>query len=106
MRIARRFAGHRAQAEALRGVETRGLEAAVVEGEAFALAVFQEQLAVVRAFQGIVDQRLHARPVHAGRSEEEVAVRHGRISARLDASGNHDGREFRHRPPLSYIRVA
>jgi hypothetical protein len=47
MRISGRFACHGTQAEALRGVECRGLQTAVVEDETLALAVLQKQLAIV-----------------------------------------------------------
>ena len=56
MGIARGLARDRAQPEALRGVEGGRLQPAVVEGEAFALAVFQEQLAVIGALQRVVDE--------------------------------------------------
>ena len=66
MGVAGRLAGHRAQAEALGGVEAGGLEVAVVVGERLGLAVFQEQLAVLGAGKGIVDQALQAALVQVG----------------------------------------
>ena len=55
MRIADRLVLDRAQAEALRGVVGRLLEPAIVETERFGLAIFQEQFAVVGAFQPMRD---------------------------------------------------
>ena len=49
MGIADRIILHGAQAKTLRGVIGRLLESAVVEAEAFGLAVFKEQFAVIRA---------------------------------------------------------
>ena len=42
MRITRRFTGDRAQAETLCGVECRHLEATIVKGQSFRLAIFKE----------------------------------------------------------------
>jgi hypothetical protein len=56
VRIADRFAFDGAQAEALRRVVGRLLESAVVEGQHLRLLVFQEQFAVVGAFQATSDQ--------------------------------------------------
>ena len=66
MRIADRFALHGAQPEPLRGVVGRLLQAAVVEHQRFGLAVFEEQLAVVGAFEAAFEQRLGAALVEAG----------------------------------------
>src|SRR5690242_14333877 len=71
MRISRRLARERAQAEALRGVERRRLDAAVIERQAFRLAVFEEQLAVVHAVQGLLDDLLDARAIHSGLGEKQ-----------------------------------
>ena len=69
MRIADRLAFHGAQAEPLRGVVGRLLQAAVVERQRLGLAVFEEQLAVVGAFQAALEQasrrRLWSRPARA-----------------------------------------
>ena len=54
--IADRLVLHRAQAETLRGVVGRLLEAAIVEHQHFGLAIFQEQFAVVGAVQAAPDQ--------------------------------------------------
>ena len=70
MRIGRRFAAHRPQAEALRFVEARPLELAIVEDEVFRLAPFEEQLAVFRVAQRVGDQRLDGAPVQAGGFDE------------------------------------
>ncbi len=58
MGIAGRFAGDRAQAEALGRVEAGALDPAVVERQAFGLAIFEKQLAVVHAGQRLGDDRL------------------------------------------------
>jgi hypothetical protein len=70
MGIAGGLAGDGAQAKALGGVEAGRLQNAVVEAEALGLAVFEEQLAVVGAAQGIVDQAFQPCPVEAGPLEE------------------------------------
>ena len=56
MGVARRLAGHGAQAEAARRVEGGGADAAVVERDALALAVFEEQLAILGAGQRLAQQ--------------------------------------------------
>ena len=66
MGIADRLVLHRAQAEALRGVVGRLLEAAVVEHQRFRLAVFQEQFAVVGAVQPALDDLADLALVEAG----------------------------------------
>ena len=60
MRIADRLALHGAQAETLRGVVGRLLEAAVVEHQRFGLAVLEEQLAVVGAGQAVMQDAVEA----------------------------------------------
>ena len=55
-----------AQAEALGGVVSRLLEAAVVEGQRLGLLVFEEQFAVVGAFQAAADQLADLALVEAG----------------------------------------
>ena len=72
MGVGRGLAGDRAQPETLMGVEARALEAAVVEGEALALAVFEEELAVVGAVQRVRDDPLRSRPVEACAIEEDL----------------------------------
>jgi hypothetical protein len=69
---ARRLAGDRAQAEALGGVVGGALELAVVERQALALFVFQEQLAVVAARQRLVDHLGGAALVEAAFVEEQA----------------------------------
>ena len=76
MRIADRLALDGAQPEPLRGVVGRLLEAAVVEHQRLGLAVFEEQLAVVGAFEAARQMQLRgARAVEAG------AVERGRMGA-------------------------
>ena len=53
MGVAGGFARHRAQAETLVGAEIRGLQPPVVEHQRFALAVLDEQFAVVGPFDRI-----------------------------------------------------
>ena len=77
--VGRGLAGDRAQPEALVGVEARALEAAVVEGEALTLPVFEEELAVVGAVQRILDDPLRSRPVEPCAIEEDLVG--GGISA-------------------------
>ena len=69
--------GHRAQAEALGGVETGRFQPVIVEGERFALAVFQEQFPVIGALQRAIHGVLDLGPVHAGAGKEQVGVGHG-----------------------------
>ena len=71
MGIAGRLAGDRAQAEALRRIERGALDAAVVERDAFRLAVFEEQLAVIHAGQRLADERLDPARIHARAVEEQ-----------------------------------
>ena len=70
MRIADRLALHGAQAEALRGVVGRLLQPAVVEHQRLGLAVFEEQFAVVGAFEAALEQRLGAALVEAGAGDQ------------------------------------
>ena len=53
MGIGRGFARHRAQAKALRFVKAGGLQFSVVEGEPLRFALFDKQLAVIGALQGL-----------------------------------------------------
>ena len=70
MGIADRLVLHGAQAEALGGVVGRLLEPAVVEHQHLGLAVFEEQFAVVGAFEAAVDQLADADAVEAGAVDE------------------------------------
>ena len=70
VRVADRLVLHGAQAEALVGVVGRLLEPAVVEHQHLGLLVFEEQLAVVGAFEPAVDQLADADFVEAGAVEE------------------------------------
>src|SRR5581483_3514599 len=76
---------HGAQAEALRGVEGRALQLAVVERQALALDVFEEQLAVVAARQRLVDGLLRLARIERSLGEED-AVGGGEM---VDALGGH-----------------
>ena len=64
--IADRFVLDRAQAEALRSVIGRLLEAAIVEHEYLGLAIFQEQFAVVGAVQPARNRRADFAAVEPG----------------------------------------
>ena len=66
MRVADRFGLHGAQAKSLRGVIGRLLEPAIVKGQRFGLAIFQEQLAIVGAVQAMTDQLAHFSAVEPG----------------------------------------
>src|SRR4029077_17872118 len=79
---ARRLAGDRAQAEALGGVVRGAFELAVVERQALALLVFEEQLAVVAARQRLVDHLGGAALVEAALAEKQ-AVGSGEMVDRL-----------------------
>ena len=83
VRVAGGFAGDGAQPEALGGIEAGALQPAVVEDQAFGLAVFQEQLPVVGAVQGLRDDGLDAPLVKAGAGEEQLVgggkVAHGGV---------------------------
>jgi hypothetical protein len=56
----------------LRGIETGGLETAVVPAQQLGLAVFEKELAIVAALQGIVEQSLDATAVEVMALEEEL----------------------------------
>ena len=75
--IADRLVLHRAQPEALVGVVGRLLEPAVVEHQHLGLLVFEEQFAVVGAFEPAVDQLADADFVEAGAVEEGGVRIHG-----------------------------
>ena len=79
---ARRLARHRAQAEALGGVVGGALQLAVVERQALALLVFEEQLAVVAAGQRLVDHLGGLALVEPALAEEQ-AVGGGEMVDRL-----------------------
>ena len=79
VRVADRFVLDRAQAEALRGVVGRLLQAAVVEHQRFGLAVFEEQFAVVGAFEPAADQLPHLAAVEAGAVDQRSGDAHGRL---------------------------
>ena len=66
MGIADRLVLDRAQAETLRGVVGSLLEPAVVEHQRLGLAIFQEQFAVVGAFQPVRDGLSHRAAVEPG----------------------------------------
>ena len=70
MRIADRLALHGAQAEPLRGVVGRLLQPPVVEHQRLGLAVFEEQFAVVGAFEAARQELGHAAAVEFGAVEE------------------------------------
>jgi hypothetical protein len=70
VRIADRFVFHGAQPEALVGVIGRLLEAPVVPHQHLGLLVFEEQLAVVGAFEAAVDQLADTHAIKAGAIEE------------------------------------
>jgi hypothetical protein len=70
VRVADRLVLHGAQPEALVGVVGRLLEPAVVEHQHLGLLVFQEQLAVVRAFKPALDQLADFGAVEAGAVDE------------------------------------
>ena len=70
MRVADRLVLHGAQPEALVGVVGRLLEPAVVEHQHLGLLVFEEQFAVVGAFEAALDQLADADVVEAGAVEQ------------------------------------
>jgi hypothetical protein len=72
MGVARCFASDSAQAKALRRVEARTLDAAVIERQALGLAVFEIEFAVVHAGQSLGDDRLDPARLHAGAREKQV----------------------------------
>ena len=77
VRVAGGFPGHRAQAEAQRGVEAGTADASVVEADRLAFAVFQEQLPVVG-----VGQRRRGHPLGGG------AVQRRAVALEEEAVGN------------------
>jgi hypothetical protein len=72
--IAGGFVCNRAKAKSLCSVVGCSLQPSVVERETLGLPVFQVQLAVVRAVQGVVDDPLDLGPVHSGLGEKEFFV--------------------------------
>ena len=56
----------------MRGIECGGLQPTVIEGEGFALAIFEEQLAIVGIFQRLVDEPLDVVAIHAAFAKEKV----------------------------------
>ena len=76
MGIADRLVLHRAQPEALRGVVGRLFQAAIVEAERLGLAIFQEQFAVVGAFEALATRWIGRAPRSspARSMREEVGV--------------------------------
>src|SRR6185312_8356570 len=95
MREAGRLARQRAQAEALRGIEGRALDAAIVEGDAFRLAVFEIELAVIHAVERFRDDRLDTIAIHAGVGEKQ------RVGAGEVGHSHHSMGE--HRSPGFYV---
>src|SRR6185295_3729019 len=78
MRIADRLTLHGAQPESLRGVVGRLLEPPIVEHQRLGLAVFEEQFAVVGAFQAAPQQRFGAALIEAGAGHQaERGIGHG-----------------------------
>ena len=78
--VADRLVLDRAQAESLVGIVGRLLEAAVVEHQHLGLRVFEEQFAIVGAFESTIDQLADADGIEAGAVEEGgVRVHHGSI---------------------------
>ena len=69
----------RLQAEALRGIETRALQLAVVVAEALGLAIFKIKLAIVGAVQRLADNALDAALI------TQPEARDPDLMARLDA---------------------
>ena len=70
MRITDRLVLDRAQAEAVRGVVGRLLQAAIVERHHLRLPVFEEQLAVIGPGKAVADDAGEARFVEAGAVDE------------------------------------
>ena len=65
------LARHGAQAEALGGVVGGALQLAVVERQALALDVFQEQLAVVAALERLIDRLARLAQIERALAEEQ-----------------------------------
>ena len=72
MRIADRVVLHRTQAKALRGVVGRLLQPAVVEHQHFGLAVFEEEFAIVGAFEPVLEDFNRRALSRLARSRREV----------------------------------
>ena len=70
VRVTDRFGLHGPQAKTLRGVISRLLEPAIIEGQSLGLAIFQEQLAVVGAIQALADQLAYFSAVEPGAVDE------------------------------------
>ena len=75
MSVAGGLACDRAQAEALRRVEGGVLQAAVIEGQALALAILQEEFAVVGAGQRLRGDASDLAAVQHAAAEEEAIGR-------------------------------
>ena len=58
--IAERVAGHAAQAETARGVQIGGFQAAIIKYQRFGNLGLQEELAIIRAMQRVMQDGLHA----------------------------------------------
>ena len=90
MGVTPRLVDDGAQAKALGGVEGRGLQPTVIEGEALGLAVFQKQLAIIGAGQRVIDDSPDLDRIEAGASIKKLVggaeVGHGLIF-RAGASG-------------------
>ena len=92
MGIADAFARYGAQAETLARIEGGALQSAVVEGQRLALAIFEEQLAVIGPGERVVDLASQGGQVETSAVEEQrVSLgegAHGGISGRLRGWGN------------------
>src|SRR6185312_4489454 len=81
MGIAHRLARDGAQPESLGGVEAGALQPPVIEAEGLGLAIFEIELAVIGAVQGVGDRRLD--PGAIERVEEQAVgsaeIGHGRL---------------------------
>src|SRR5262249_32584788 len=87
MRIADRIGLHRAQPESLGGVIGRLLHAAIVENQRLGLAIFEEKLAVVGAFEAAGEVAAEPGAVEAGAVDERGGggLGHGRSDAMTPA---------------------
>jgi len=70
--IAGGLAGDGTQAEALAGVKAGALQPAIVVDQAFRLPILQEQLAVIGAVQGVVDDALGPGAVEPRAGEKQI----------------------------------
>src|SRR6201987_6259350 len=78
VRSARRLVLHRTQAEALRSVVSRLFEPAIIEGQSFGLAIFEEQFAVIGAVEPARNDFCEPWPVKPGPVDgRKPAARHG-----------------------------